>query len=257
MSSQAQELAPFGVTAPVEEGYADFSNVWSSDDAEFAVTSVPDLPPGLAETFGATTFAGFADIDAFFKAKTAASFIAWFNGAVANRGAFAGKAISGANVDAHFQTFWDSYARSSPVTLMEFVAYMSIFINERNGDLASKSELFGMKGHPGIAYLFDSFEITTSGGRTFRKASYNRAPNKLAGAAFCDVEYNAAHGALALADRLRNSADQVWMGATYPQASFPVSGDPAIARYVLQTDFFKFRGRGLIQRHGATTTSTS
>jgi hypothetical protein len=166
---------------------------------------------------------------------------------VAGKGAWAGKQISAPHVEQHFRDYWDSYARDSSVTLMEFVAYMSIFINERNGDLVSKSELFGMKGHPGIAYLFDSFDIVTSGGRSFRKASYNRQPNKLAGTLFVDGAFNAAHVGLPLGNQLKNTADPAWSGSAYPQASVSTSGDPAVTGYVLQADFFKFRGRGLIQ----------
>jgi hypothetical protein len=41
--------------------------------------------------------------------------------------------------------------------------------------------------------------------------------------------------------------NSVWAGDTYPRGSFSVSGSPAVNGYILQTDFFKFRGRGLIQ----------
>jgi hypothetical protein len=109
---------------------------------------------------------------------------------------------------------------------MEFLAYMSIFINERNGDLVSKSELYGMKGHPGISYLFDAFEITTSGGRSFRKASYNRGPNKLSGQSFVDGQFNTTHGGLPLSERLKDTDDPVWSGMVYPQSTFPFLGIP-------------------------------
>ena len=212
-----------------------------------AVAVSPDLPNGFAAFAAAKLFHGAAEIQQFFTQKVGAAFIPWFNTKIANRDAFKDKSIAGAHLQERFDSFWNGYAQAGPVSLTEFIAYMCIFINERNGELVSKSEGFGFRGHPGIAYLFDSFEIVTSGGRSFHKASYNKAPNKTAGALFKDADFNAAHGAEPMGAQLKNNQDQVWNGQTYPQERFPTSGDPAVDGYILETDFFKFRGRGLIQ----------
>ncbi|MEO7313373.1 MAG: hypothetical protein ABIX01_23525 [Chitinophagaceae bacterium] len=42
----------------------------------------------------------------------------------------------------------------------------------------------------------------------------------------------------------------MWGGEAYPQQHTSVSTNPSAAGYVLEADFFKFRGRGLIQTTG-------
>ena len=59
--------------------------------------------------------------------------------------------------------------------------------------------------------------------------------------------FNAAHGQKALGSTLAHTHDSVWTGEAYPVAKFSTSGDPAKTGYILAADFFKFRGRGLIQ----------
>src|ERR1700733_8818271 len=180
---------PFGETPPVLDGFADFAQAWTEQEGgglEAPISAPPDLPAGFAESFGAQKLQNAADINEFFTRKVGQPFIGWFNSTIAGRGSWGQKSISGPDVVSNFDAFWDAYCQSQAVSLMEFIVYMCVFINERNGDLVSQSELFGSKGHPGIAYLFDSFLNTTSGGRKFRKASYNIAPNKRAGELFND-----------------------------------------------------------------------
>src|SRR5271169_1065935 len=84
----------------------------------------------------------------------------------------------------NFNSFWTTYVSSKQCTLLEYLAYMSVFINECNGNLVSQSERYGSPAHPGIAYLYDHFKITTPN-RTFWKASYNtRTYNRTAGSLF-------------------------------------------------------------------------
>ena len=122
MPSGRESFQPLGETPPILQGHADFSNVWKSLDEEFGAAVAPDLPDGFAEAFAARSFHGFADVDGFFRQKIDAPFVAWFNASVVGRNAWAGKQLSGPDVDAHFQTYWDSYARISSVTLTEFGA---------------------------------------------------------------------------------------------------------------------------------------
>lgn len=130
---------------------------------------------------------------------------------------------------------------------MEFLAYMAIFTNECGGNLVSRTEGFGAAAHPGIAYLFDRV-VAVRNGKTWSKRSYNTgSDNKSAAAFFNDATFNAAHGNLALAAKLKNSSDGVWRGDAFPQSKYSTSGRPDLTGYLLETDFFKFRGRGLIQ----------
>src|SRR5262249_43623367 len=111
--------------------------------------------------------------------------------------------------------------------------------NETGGSLLPLSEKMGTTGHPGLSYAFDAI----SG----KKISYNKTPNRTALTLFNNADYNAAHGQLALGATLRNTQDPVWSGQIYPQATISTSEGPAETGYVQQADFYKFRGRGLIQ----------
>lgn len=125
------------------------------------------------------------------------------------------------------------------INLAQFVSLISIFLNEVGPDLLPMTERVGTKDHPGIAYAFNKIPGI--------KISYNQAPSKTAFALFNDKKYIAAHGHLPLADRLKNTTDERWNGMAYPVADFPTSTDPAISGFILEADFYKFRGRGFIQ----------
>jgi hypothetical protein len=117
---------------------------------------------------------------------------------------------------------------------------MSILINEVGAKLAPVSELVGTKGHPGIAYAFDSIPNI--------KASYNDGgSNWTAYRCFNDPDFIAAHSAKALGGKLQKTTDARWSGHEYPQSDYPTSVDPSVSGFILEADFYKFRGRGLIQ----------
>lgn len=198
----------------------------------------------LSESFVASIrnlrFRNSDEINDHFEATHQAAFPAWFN---ANRDAalWKNKRIPAAGA-ASFATAWNNAELifGGPVSLMQFLCLTSIMINETGGTFEPISENFGFRGHPGIAYLFDKIpEIP--------KISYNQAPNVTAGVLFNDPDFIAAHGNRVLADRLRNTTDRRWNGMAYPQGDFPTSGNPNTTGFILEADFFKFRGRGLIQ----------
>jgi hypothetical protein len=97
---------------------------------------------------------------------------------------------------------------------------------------------------PGIAYEFNAGS----------KKSYNTlAGNKTAYQCFNDPVYIAAHGTKPLVSILRNTNDSRWNGTTFPVGFSGLSvadetSDSGKANgFLIEADFFKFRGRGFIQ----------
>lgn len=206
-----------------------------------------EIPAGFFTQLAGTSFSDGKALGSFFRGTIGTDFPPWFNAKVANRAEWKDRAIKPEGLT-RFQPAWDSFLAQRPATLLEVLAYTCIFINETGGTFVPKSEGFGRTGHPGIAYLFDGFDITDSSGHSFHKASYNKGPGgRTAGSLFRDPLFNQAHGTKPLGKVLAGTTDPAWEGETYPQGSFPTSGDPAQTGYILEADFFKFRGRGLIQ----------
>jgi hypothetical protein len=204
---------------------------------------VPDIPrPGGAGAPGGPPFANAADITAFFASKTGQSFPAWFNATQANQGPWAGRAMkTDADTAAAFTAVWDRiplmFGRAQ-ISLDQFLALQSIFINELGGGMKPVSELFGSPGHSGIAYLFDAIPGI--------KSSYNGGgASRTAFDLFNDPDFLAAHASLAFGDALAHTTDAVWAGTVYPQNRYPTNA--SAAGIIFEADFAKFRGRGLIQ----------
>jgi hypothetical protein len=202
------------------------------------------------------TFASAADIDTYFTKNHNQGFIEWFNANVARKGNWGsvpnhsplGFANSPDIQDA-FNLLWSTETisvifSSGQVSMLQFLALQSIILNETGGTLVPVSEKVGMQGHPGIAYAFDAISGL--------KLSYNTlAGNKTCFTLFNDSGYNDAFRSLPLGDQLENTTNQAWNGTTYP-SGVPTSTDASVTGYVLEADFFKFRGRGLIQTTGRT-----
>lgn len=200
------------------------------------------------------SFTNADEIDAFFTKTGGQDFINWFNarvGGIDNWGKTSSRAALKIANDSlthqRFDQLWsaDSIQSIFPgkISLLQFVALQSIIINETGGRLTPLTEQVGRDGHPGIAYAFDRILNV--------KRSYNTlSGNKTCMQCFNDPNYNKAFGTLPLGDKLRNTNDAVWAGEAYPQLKTPTSTNPAITGYVLEADFFKFRGRGFIQTTG-------
>lgn len=241
----SQELSP-----PLLEGRADFAEVWSIEDADRIIASIPpsDIASADAKSYAAVVFSKFEDIEVFFRRFNDSSFIGWFNSQVSDRKYWAGKSIKESSYR-DYASFWSSYLRSRRLTLMEYLTYSSVIVIETGGTfLPSPEKLNPAKSeHPQICYLFDEF-WQVRGSFKIRKSSFNKEPlNKTCGELFNDEVFNRAHGHLPLANRLMNTKDPVWRGVRYPKEQFPFSPSELETGYVLQSDFFKFRGRGLIQ----------
>ncbi|HKA44864.1 MAG TPA: hypothetical protein VKF40_22965, partial [Burkholderiales bacterium] len=158
-----------------------------------------------------------------------------------------------------FTAFWNQVQAAfdrADISALDFAAFMAISINESGGNLSAFTERAGRgrtdsRGkHPGLAYLFDRVELTPG----HFKASYNHlSGGRTAGSLFDDAEFIAAHGTLGGASRLAHHGadfEGAWNGHYYPQSDFSTDEDPAINGFIMQADFYKFRGRGVMQTTG-------
>jgi hypothetical protein len=201
----------------------------------------------VVDACAAKTLRNSADIEAIFAGK--GGFFHWYNATLKDTDAFKhrGKAPETATVKQHFDLFWDQIPATfdqDKISMVEFCALMSVNIQETTGDLWAAPE--GMNGpnrpHPGLAYAFDKIPGN--------KQSYNHAPSRTALSLFRDPIYLNAHRGRAGAQLVLNHAgglDPAWGGAAWP-ASYPSTAvDPTKNGFVMQADFYKFRGRGVIQ----------
>jgi len=210
-------------------------------------------------------FSSAIEIDLFFKSRTGLDFIDWFNERLAGKGAFAERRIRPEgteqmlDVKREFIEFWNEIPvifKKPAISLFDFAALMCIAINEQGGRFRSRTEVCGRgakdktgRRHEGVSYAFDVLPNI--------KKSYNLlAGNRSAHACFSDPVFCRAHADLALADRLSAGTNpnialsEAWKGGTYPFEQFPVVEDMAQTGFVMQADFYKFRGRGPIQITG-------
>ncbi len=206
-------------------------------------------------------FASAADIDTFCSRRGAAGFAAWFNTQLSGRPPFqranGGPLAMGTTplVRQHFVSFWNSIpvAYDRPrITALDFAALMCIVLNETGGDFTASPELCGRGAsdargrHPGLAYAFDKVIGI--------KGSYNTlSGNRRAGDLFNDADYVRTHGSLAGGSRLANKGGDfgnAWNSEYYPQTEFSTAENLAENGFIMQADFYKFRGRGIIQTTG-------
>lgn len=198
------------------------------------------------------------EINDYFRGATGKDFIDWFNATHANKGAFAKKMISGNNpfnppksvplatVKTNFEAFWDNLSlifEKPTINLIEFLTLMTSPINEINGNLVSMNE--GDTTSPLDYFYADKKNL---------KNSYNNAPgqNFTAQKCFNNADYIAAHeknpdGTKKKYAELAGTAGAAWAtDHPYPPG---FSAGPSIADsgFIREADFYKFRGRGVIQ----------
>jgi hypothetical protein len=221
--------APMGEAAPMPEAAA-----------------APELSQASIDACVAIRVSKASDIAAHFAGD--GGFIAWYNRTLSSHPAFSrrGKIPATDIVKRRFDAFWDqipSVFGTAEITMVEFCALMSIGIQENSGDLWANPEKVGNAGHPGLAYAFDRIPNL--------KQSYNHANgNWTALKLFGDASYLSAHRTLPGADRvLQNGVSQAWAGESWP-GGFPTAADASVNGFVMEADFFKFRGRGIIQTTG-------
>ena len=184
-------------------------------------------------------FENFTDINRFFLDKTGLGFIDWFNRRVALKNYWRRRKIRNEEkVIKRFKEIWDNIPEifdSKRINLNQFLVLSAIMINE-NSRFSSRSE----KG-PNLKYFFESVRLKS--GR--RKISYNTKYNKTAFELFNDNYFVNAHGHLN-PKKLQYTSDSRWKGAIYPN-EYSDSIDPIRNGFIMEADFFKFRGRGFIQ----------
>ncbi len=205
-----------------------------------------EITDSVLNRFSPVRFELAEEISGFFEQRKGTHYLDWFNQTLADKGAWKGKkALDTPANRVGFHQFWNNIPLlfDGPASVVQFAALMGIITNETSGSFNPISERCGMAGHPGISYLFNAIPGL--------KRSYNTlSGNKTAYDCFHDDLFLRAHGALPLADRLTRTADERWRLDTYPQADFPTRLLPTDCGFILETDFVKFRGRGLIQTTG-------
>ncbi len=181
----------------------------------------------------------------------AGGFIAWYNKVLASTSAFQhrGKIPTNAGVAARFDAFWDQIPAifSSPsTTALGFAAVMSIGIQENSGDMSCDPEAVGKPpDYPGLVYAFEKIPNL--------KSSYNvnsGLGNWTALKLFGDPNYLAAHSSLAgYQQAVGNGIDPAWNTAIWP-GGFSSQVDTSVNGFIMEADFYKLRGRGVIQTTG-------
>lgn len=215
------------------------------------------MPPGATATATQVQFcAGIrlsnsADINNFFRARKGQSYIKWFNATLARKGSWLEvvRLADSPQNDIKFNDFWNkiNLIFGGTINLIQFVALMSIVSNETRGDFTPITENIGggRPGHPGLAYAFDKIIEPN-----FSKRSYNKTNgNRTAFQCFNDPSFIAAHSTRAGASTLARTTDSRWSGEAWP-AGIPTVVNPGINGFLMEADFMKFRGRGLIQTTG-------
>ena len=204
-----------------------------------------DLLQSVVDACAAVKLANAADINALFASDS--GFIGWYNQTLAATPEFChrGKIKVTNAVAERFNGFWDEIPAvyGKQITAIEFCALMSIGIQENSGDLWANPEKVGTAKHPGLAYAFDRIPGL--------KISYNYANgNWSAFTLFNDAHFLSAHRTLTPADRiLRNGVSNSWNGEIWPSEYSPVE-DANVNGFIMEADFYKFRGRGIIQTTG-------
>lgn len=257
--SETNAVSP-GPDEPADPHRAIYANAESDVSMAFTVPDSAPVTPAFLTSIASQTFSSGAEVNAYFQTRFQQDFLTWFHDHAGNRLHWAGRnCLTNADTQQHFTTVWNAipvmYGRSS-INLMEFLSLASIIINETGGTFTPITERVNGPAHPvapGIAYAFNAIPGL--------KASYNTlSGNKTAYELFNTAEFLTAHRSRPLLDRVRNTTDVRWRGTRYPCAYtdaeratppaggfFPVSTDPAQSGIILETDFYKFRGRGLIQ----------
>jgi hypothetical protein len=205
--------------------------------------------------FNGQTFKNSTEINNFFSQFGATTFVDWFNANISNlnpwKNDYLGNSTNYQIDKTNWTIFWNNIPllfQRDTINLVEFLCLNSIVINETGGTFVSKRESVNSSKNPtspGLAYEFNS-----SGG----KASYNTLTGNLtAYQCFRDPNYIKVNSNKGLADVLKNTTDIRWQEQTFPLGFSGLSVEDETSAtgkkngFLIEADFFKFRGRGYIQ----------
>lgn len=194
-------------------------------------------------------FSNADQINGFFIGHFRLDFIDWFNRNMFDRtNKLFPEPMSDSDVNRlNFVEFWNAFPeiyRKDRISLFDFAALSCIVYNETRGRYRSLTEKSGSKG---LAYPFSKISGI--------KISYNTIPGNFSALrCFTDAEFCDAHKDLVPAALLSGAADPAkisaaWGGEIYPEG-FDATEDPAKTGFIMECDFYKFRGRGVIQTTG-------
>ena len=229
----------------------------------------PVVPSWALQNYAQPAFGSAADLNSYLQSITGQGFADWFIAHVGNQGTWSHLTMA-ASAKGAFGTIMDAlpplWPQSQPLlSLTEIATLLALFLNETGGSLnwSIRESSPNSGAHPGLAYYFDQVRITQGNRPAFTKGSYNSQsawnklplssrPNIDAYTLFHDPVFLAHHGTLDPTDQTIRDLD-AWKGQVYPQHGDQgnplVSTDPtsSATAFIQQADFFKYRGRGLIQ----------
>lgn len=205
--------------------------------------------------FNSKPFTNSSEINDFFQTLGFGTFVNWFNSAIKSTNSWTKDYLGNSTNYTIDQTNWTIFWNNIPllfgknsINLIEFLCLNSIVVNETGGTFLSKRESVNSSSNsvaPGIAYEFNA-----GGG----KSSYNTLTgNFTAYQCFRDPKYISINGNKGLASILKNTTDTRWQGTTFPlgfsglSAADETSSTGKSNGFLIEADFFKFRGRGYIQ----------
>jgi hypothetical protein len=195
-----------------------------------------------------------SEINAFIKKYTDGKYTDypnWFNSTIKGKKQFCDSSIDSAAWTKVWNSIipivWKDYGTGG-INFLEFLCLNMIMYNETGGKYVPISEKVNdvnNKKRPGIAYTFDKIPDA--------KATYNKPANIEAGKLFNDPKFISRFSSLPFGNNSNvvRSKDPRWNGSSFPLDLFPNNitdaASPDKATFINQADFFKFRGRGLIQ----------
>ncbi len=201
-----------------------------------------------------TQFKSTAEINTFFSKLKATGFVDWYNKYHAGKGEFKGR--NTIKDEKGFTKVWSNikniYDKDS-VNLIEFLCLSTSIIIETGATFKPITEgvnSISNASNPGISYAYNTIQGL--------KASYNNNTslgNKSAYELFNNNDYILAHGHKPYGSLLKDTTDLRWQSSQFPigfsnNPTKEVSTNIADNSFIAESDFNKFRGRGLIQTTG-------
>ncbi|MEX3981847.1 hypothetical protein AB4Y45_23030 [Paraburkholderia sp. EG287A] len=205
----------------------------------------PATPPALTDEvvdicFNCNPLRNAADVNRLF----GGSFISWFNTNMKGSAPFLGhnQINTSSTTLQHFMDFWNQIPNvfgTGSISAPQFIALMCINIQECLGNFWANPELVGKTG--GLKYCYEA--------KKGIKNSYNTNSGNLSAYTLFtdDIYVNAHKGPDNGYDQVvTGGVDPAWKGGIWP-TKFTDDSPDAQTDFIAQCDFYKLRGRGVIQ----------